>query len=98
MDSKHVGERTAGEGALDAALAAGAPAGIPGGGAGGRRRHRNLRVWARFWPVLIAVSWQPRSSSSTTQLRDMAAERDRGTALSNSYEGELKVERARKSS
>ncbi len=29
-----------------------------------------------------------------TQLRDMAAERDRGTALSNSYEGELKVERA----
>jgi len=30
----------------------------------------------------------------TTQLRDMAAERDRGTALSNSYEGELKVERA----
>jgi hypothetical protein len=30
----------------------------------------------------------------TAQLRDMAAERDRGTALSNSYEGELKVERA----
>jgi len=28
------------------------------------------------------------------QLREMTAERDRGTALSNSYEGELKVERA----
>src|ERR1700730_13012561 len=30
----------------------------------------------------------------STQLRDTAAERDRGTALANSYEGELKVERA----
>jgi hypothetical protein len=30
----------------------------------------------------------------TTQLRDMTTERDRGTALANSYEGELKVERA----
>jgi hypothetical protein len=29
-----------------------------------------------------------------TQLRETAAERDRGTALANSYEGELKVERA----
>jgi hypothetical protein len=29
-----------------------------------------------------------------TQLHDMAGERDRATALSNSYEGEMKVERA----
>src|SRR5258706_15614143 len=30
----------------------------------------------------------------SVQLRETAAERDRGTALANSYEGELKVERA----
>jgi hypothetical protein len=30
----------------------------------------------------------------SAQLRDITAERDRGTALANSYEGELKVERA----